>query len=355
MRKSRECNMDLLRLIASIMVIALHIGAIYVRTINSQYPSYYFTIGNFYHSLTRTAVPIFVILSGSFLLNNINNMDYKYHYKKMVKKIVIPTFIFSLLYVIYTMGLETLYSIMSNEKFNYLNPIKDWIAGKPYYHLWYMYMIIGCYILTPILIKIRLHVGNRKFEILGWTCMVLGIIINHIKINLIWPLNCVLYLGYFILGYSLKYKIRLDKGTYKRYLIGAVALLILVFLMTEYNVRYNILEDKDYFLRPLSPIVVISSICMYIAFLKMKISEMKILGLSSHTFNIYLFHAGVLNTIDLVVNIILNKHPNPLWYIPILTIIVFVISYWLSITLNNISEILNNKKSKYKQICRLES
>ena len=58
--------------------------------------------------------------------------------------------------------------------------------------------------------------------------------------------------------------------------------------------------------------------------------------LAYHTFNIYLLHAGVLDTIDLITRHILIENPNPIWYMPVLIIIVFSISYGISIILNKL-------------------
>lgn len=344
---TREKNMDLLRVVASIMVIALHIGAIYGKEINIDYPSYYFTIGNFYHSVTRSAVPIFIMLSGAFLLNDIKNLDYKYHYKKTFKKIVIPTLIFSVLYVIYSMCIGIISSIINGNIFNCFYPIKAWILGSPYYHMWYMYMIIGFYVVVPILIRVRLNIGEIKFEKLGWFCMILGIIIDIKSLNLIWPIQFIQYLGYFILGYSIKSKYKVKESSYILYLLYAIILLILIFVVTEVNIRYNFLLNKFYFLRPLSPIVIVSSICLYISFLNMKKLNIQISNIANHTFNIYLFHAGILDTINLLVKHILSKYPNPIWYIPLLTIIVFIMSYGASVILN---KLLLSKKCKCQRI-----
>lgn len=345
---TREKNLDLLRVIACIMVIALHVGAIYGKEINLEYPSYYFTIGNFYHSVTRTAVPIFIMLSGSFLLGNIRNIDYKYHYKKTFDKIIIPTLIWSILYVIYSICMGVVSSIINSEHFSYLTPIKNWILGDPFYHMWYMYMIIGCYAITPILIKVRLNIGNKTFETIGWICMFFGVVIDIIQVKLIWPISFIKYLGYFILGYSLKDKNDMRSKSYLRYLIGSGILLILIFLITEINIRYNIFENKFYFLQPLSPIVIVSSIWMYISFLNMKNIKIKIYKLSRHTFNIYLLHGGILYLIDLPIRKFLIEYPNPIWYMPILTMLVFYISYIASIFLCYINKVLedNTKKNK---------
>ncbi|MBQ3422845.1 MAG: acyltransferase family protein [Romboutsia sp.] len=334
----RDVNLDLLRVICCIMVIALHVGTMYGSGIYLKLPVYYFTIGNFFHSVTRIAVPIFIMISGAFTLNNTKNMNYKYYYKKILKKIIIPTLIYSVIYVLFEMCMGTIYSSLRGEEFNYFKPILNWIKGEPYFHLWYMYMIIGCYIITPILIKIRILIGDAKLGMLGWIFMFLGMAINLAGINLIWPLQFIQFLGYFILGYFLKYNNKLTRASSLPLLITSIILLLNIFVLTEVNIRYNLTPDKFCYLKELSPMIIASSICMYISFLNMRPLKLKISNLASHTFNIYLIHAGILKLIEFIVREILKETPNPIWYNSILTIFVFIISYWISLILSKINK-----------------
>ena len=339
--EERENNIDLLRVIASIMVIALHVGSIYGKSISPEYPTYYFTIGNFYHSITRTAVPIFVMLSGSFLLKNIKNMNYHYYYKKIFGKIVVPTLIFSFLYVLYSIA----FGFLLSHQINFFEPFIAWFRGGPYYHMWYMYMIMGFYAITPILIKVRLVMGDKIFEALGWIFMIFGILFNLSPVRLIWPIQFIPYLGYFILGYS--FKNRSKEKSYIPYLVVTIISLISVFLITELNIRFDFWKNKFYFLSPLSPLVVIGSICMYISFLNMKKLKIRYYNMAKHTFTIYLLHAGVLSIIDLIIRHVFIKYPNPIWYMPMLILFVFIISYGISVSINNIIE-----KFKIKNILK---
>lgn len=335
----RDTNLDLLRVISCIMVISLHVGAIYGNEINIEYPSYYFTVGNFYHSITRTAVPIFIILSGYFLLNDNRNLNINYHYKKTIKRIIIPTLIFSFLYVIYSIGIGIIKNGMC---FDFLEPFMNWLNGKPFYHMWYMYMIIGLYLITPFLIKIRQSIGDKKFEFCGWIFMIIGMLINIPNITIIWPLQFVIYLGYFILGYSLNNRVKIFKGSYKIYLIVSIIISIVIFILTEFNIRYGLLENKFYFLTPLSPFVVVSSLLLYISFIKIDFIKYDFSLLSQQTFYIYLFHAVVISVIDFIANIFI-KNINPIWYIPMLVIVVFIISYLLALITNNVIKMMKSK------------
>ena len=98
--RKRDNNLDLLRIIAAIMVIVQHVLAIYIYRLDNNLDGYYET-ANIYFSMSVYAVPIFVMLSGAFLLSDPQNSNYIYFYKKMRKKIIKPTIIWSILYVLF--------------------------------------------------------------------------------------------------------------------------------------------------------------------------------------------------------------------------------------------------------------
>ena len=64
--KTRNYNLDLLRILATFMVILIHVSAQNWHITPSN--TLTFNIYNFYYSLARSSVPIFIILSGVFFL-----------------------------------------------------------------------------------------------------------------------------------------------------------------------------------------------------------------------------------------------------------------------------------------------
>ena len=71
----RDNNLDLLRIVAAIMVIVQHVLAIYIHRLDNNLDGYYET-ANIYFSMSVYAVPIFVMLSGAFLLSDPQNSNY---------------------------------------------------------------------------------------------------------------------------------------------------------------------------------------------------------------------------------------------------------------------------------------
>ena len=191
-----------------------------------------------------------------------------------------------------------------------------------------MYMIIGCYASTPFLIRLYEKVGHRYFMIIGLCFLVFGLI--NYRTEILWPFKFIFYLGYFIMGYSLREWSRSQRISWKLCLGSSIIILIGMVIVTHYMVTSGTFSQPFYLLSSLSITVMMSAILMYLAFVKMPEIKVDISRLSKHTFYIYLFHAGVLDIIDFIVRQRLGLNPNPIWYLPVLGLVVFMISLQLA-------------------------
>ncbi|MGL5125341.1 MAG: acyltransferase [Fusobacteriaceae bacterium] len=334
----RNGSLDSLRVLSCFLVILLHVSAGFVIGHIKDY-NFQFTVGNFFDSISRVSVPLFVMLSGSLLLENPKNKEYRFFYNKSFKKIVVPTLIWSTVYFIYSVILKYLSFKISGKIFDYITPIKDWILGKPFYHLWYLYMILWLYLITPIIIRLKEDISKKNFLRTSISLIFISIFISKYSGDkLLWVIQFIVYLGYFMIGHSLKEYSKNKSFNPVTSSIIAISSGIIVFVITEIIVKYNLLNKTLYFYGNLTPFVIIGSIFTFITFLNIKIENKKLTHLASHSFNIYLLHAGVLNTIKIFFNFILKldylKY-NAVWFIPILTFVVFVFSYIGSLFIQN--------------------
>ena len=321
-----ENNISVLRILAFIMVIAIHVSSFYV--INYAHnDGIEFIIGNLWDSFSRPAVPIFVMICGKYALDNQNNSSILKYYKKIFKRIYLITFLYSFLY--------TIYKYFFMEKYTVKNLLNHWLAGEPFYHLWYLYMMIGIYLLVPFLIKLKNKIGEKKFRSLGIKLLFLSFIIvlfrdfselsNITILKYYWKLNqfkFINYLGYFILGYSLRnIKLEIKKGI----IFSLVSGIVLFLTVQIFKAENEIIHDYNY------PWVVIYSIFLYLTFLQLKIKKNKILVLDKYTFEVYLIHAFIL-----LINI-KYFHVIPIIFrIPLKIIITFIISLSIVIVIRNI-------------------
>lgn len=127
---------EILRIISSLGVVILHISAGYLRN-PSNVGTYIFVSANIYHSLMRFAVGCFVMISGFLFLDPKRNETTKKILSVHVKKLAFIYFFW-----------QVIFRILEQ---------RNVIAGitiKCRYHLWFLPMLAGLYIITPVLRKI---------------------------------------------------------------------------------------------------------------------------------------------------------------------------------------------------------
>ncbi|MDO4747310.1 MAG: acyltransferase family protein, partial [Candidatus Saccharibacteria bacterium] len=151
--KSRVYYLDVLRVIACMAVILIHASAPYL---GKDLGSFNFWVGNVLDSLSRIAVPLFVMISGALILNE------KYAYKsEKIKKHIIKLAVFFIFWsAFYTLIFGIIYKIVVGESIDVLDIALTFIKG--HYHLWFIYLIIGLYLIVPLL-RLWVKKENKKY------------------------------------------------------------------------------------------------------------------------------------------------------------------------------------------------
>ncbi|MEI7188944.1 acyltransferase [Dickeya dianthicola] len=143
------------RIFSTFAVIVLHVSAYTVAL--AELGTFPWWAGNLYDSLVRWCVPVFIMISGALLLSPEKVDSLSDFYKKRMMKIVIPLLFWSLLFIF----IGVVKSRFNGEGVG--NILKNIINGRPYYHMWFLYMIIGLYVFTPL---IRILIVNAREETL---------------------------------------------------------------------------------------------------------------------------------------------------------------------------------------------
>lgn len=142
-RCSRVPYLDILRIGSVFAVIVLHVSA------QNWYHQDVFSVEwlffNFWNSIVRWCVPVFVMISGALFLDPKRNVTYAALYKKNIFRMTVAFIFWSAVYVAYTF-------IKNPDSYSKSQMIVDFIQG--YYHMWFIFMIIGLYIMVPFLRKI---------------------------------------------------------------------------------------------------------------------------------------------------------------------------------------------------------
>lgn len=152
--------LDALKAMAAFGVVMTHIASINWQA--SVPPSFDWFTASVYEIATRFAVPVFFMASGAFLLNPNKVITINKIYKRLVPHALFATITASVLFVL----LESYYSGWTGWR-SFLHRTID----GPYF-IWYMWVLIGLYALTPIL---RVIASGKK--LLTYTLILLGVFV----------------------------------------------------------------------------------------------------------------------------------------------------------------------------------
>jgi len=282
---------DNLRVLATVSVIALHISGEGAYNLNST-TFFKWNIANIFESL-RFCVPAFIMISGSLMLDKTYNI--KAYVTSKFTKIVIPFLIFSLLYIIYTYGFKKLYhSFNANEFINFT--VQKLIYGS-FYHLWFVYMLVGLYAIAPILNYVIKKLIKKQVEyvLLIWLLYnVLDVYFTFTPVGGISFSTFIIFPGYFIMGYY--FTVYPLKPEVLKWLLFIAGSLITILGTAFYAYKYSILTEAFYSYKSLN--VILQSIGVFSLMQNSQISGSlkKYLRnlISKHSYIIYLIHALVI-------------------------------------------------------------
>lgn len=198
-KQSRILYFDLLKAIAIFFMILLHISAAGVTGFELGSANWCESV--WLDAITRWCVPVFVMISGALALNPQKQTSLKKLWSKSIVRLVIAFLFWSLLYALYWQ-----YSV----GFEHLKAFVVYLL-KGEFHLWFIFMIIMLYVLTPAL---KLIAANRT--VLVYTvavCLFLMVVQGYKNLLFGWEgvvpyidekINLNLgYIGYYLLGYLL--------------------------------------------------------------------------------------------------------------------------------------------------------
>jgi surface polysaccharide O-acyltransferase-like enzyme len=140
----RHLGLDLLRVFAAYMVMQIHAGEFeYIGPDGVLNSSGAVAVG-WINSLFRTCVPLFVMITGFFLFPV---KDERVFFRKRIPRVLVPFVFWCIIYAFYfyAQGKTSL-------KAAFLNIAKIPINyGTNIGHLWFVYMLLGIYLMAPIL------------------------------------------------------------------------------------------------------------------------------------------------------------------------------------------------------------
>ena len=332
----RNKGIDALRIMSAFAVILVHINALKFFDYKNPPSGMNYWIESIFNLITRFSVPCFIMISGALLLSNNNNKNFKNFYKKSCKSIVLP-YIIAL--VCYTLGFFIKNVMIHGD-------IKGFLGGAiqfSYGNLWFMPMIIGLYLMVPILIRVKDSLNFNVFTNLTillviWACI--SAITSSYRVP--YSIGVVFsYLSYFLLGYVLFQQRTLEK--IEKITYGGAIVILLIATVIVRSRGFNIYERQPY-IAFFSPVVVVYSCYLFRLMQSIKI-KINLTKLSELTYFVYLVHTAVYLGVNKIISDF-NFHSDIFEIIinfVISSIIIFIIA-WIS----NIGYLYILKKLDFK-------
>ena len=329
----RVIYLDLLRIVSMIAVVVLHTASarqIYVDVYSLAWNSF-----NIYNGIVRWAVPVFVMISGALFLNPLREVTVKQILTKNLLRIVT-------VYIFWSVLNAFIDSLMySGSFFDYL------ISGR--YHMWFLLMIAGLYLVVPLLRKITVdNVITRYFLILSFVMAILlpavGALLKPLNIGLVnsisevfGRMNFLGYVFYFVLGYYLSSVDIPKKSMGICYILGVFGFISTV-LLTLLSSFYSG-ETNEFFYGYLTVNVMLESVLVFVLFknkIQVKNDKAKkvIMYLSKLSLGVYMTHVFFL---ELFIKLGLDTlSMNPVISVPCISILAVLMSLLVSALLNKV-------------------
>lgn len=220
---------DVLRVFAILAIIIVHVtsGPLYWAK-----PSQAVWVKSLvYDSLFNWGTLVFTMLSGLFMLKPARVENIPSFLIKRAKRILIPFLVWAIIYSFYktdaTLSFESLEEILKNI-----------ISGKVKVHLWFVYMIFGLYLITPVLSQFVNNASKQQliYYFIFWisSLTIFPLLNKYIgdQNGLERYIELHVYSGFYMFGYIIeKYNIRINKWWF----LLIPALIILKFILVYYH------------------------------------------------------------------------------------------------------------------------
>lgn len=339
MKREKNYNMELLRVIACVMVVCIHVTNYYSRGYGEiSNSSYIFSI--IINGICRLAVPLFFMISGFLLLPEV----------LVIKKSIRRAFHTFLVLVLWS-GIYYIWNLYYRKRdydfaLAFEEPVKK--------HLWFLYAILGMYIALPFLqcmVKKMPDLLMRYFALLWFGFMTLDFVIALLNMEVTYEVPLVgssCYLGYFIMGYIISHTMKKVKIPRWICYVGAFSC-IAVMIFATYMGTIEIGEHYEDFFEYRNVLIAIAASLVFYDVSKNGTYEFRertkrmLSFLGGHSFTIYLCHVLFLD----IVKLELYPRQVSAWIgIPVYTALIFGASLMFSVIWNRICHGL------YRLVCK---
>jgi len=344
-----DISVDVIRTVAIAAVIFLHATADLTVIQMNQFEIVRWATNDVYQSVGRMCVPLFVMLSGALLLQPEKHDTLVSFFKKRWARIGLPWIFWGAVYFAW--------DFLVNQQPLTSKAVVQGILTGPYYHFWYLYMLLGLYLLTPVMrlllpkvkrVTIKCYLG---LWFIGAAILPFAFALTNISLfsNLFTNAGWVGYLlfglaGYFILGTYL------FNVQFRRSILSILVALGVAFTaISIYIIQSPIGGNRDVFAFTVyfGPWTILAAAALFLLLNTIKIPTQttsshrgaKLLSIiSQNTLPIFLFHIIVLESLQRgYLGFAINGNTvNSIVGVPLITVITLFVSLGIILLLKRV-------------------
>lgn len=294
-REGRLAWADVGRVVAILTVIVIHVCSGLVHT--EMRGSTVWRFGDLVNGFTRWPVAVFVMISGALLLHR--NEPVRSFVRKRLIRVAVPLLLWSAIYEVYRVA-------WLGEHRDLHSVVVDVAHATPFFHLYFLFVILGLYVLTPFLRDALPHVPRRV------TAATTGMVLAFAAVNQLATHSTdatgggtatsyfVAYTGFYLLGYLLR-----DAVLSRRQTLLVAGGFVVVGLL--HAVAVPLLWDlwgktwSSYPASYFSLFSIANSVLVFLLLRQVRVHRPRVrkvaTALSAASFGIYLVHPAILFTI----------------------------------------------------------
>jgi surface polysaccharide O-acyltransferase-like enzyme len=327
---------DFLRCTAAFAVVLIHVLGPF-RHLYGEIPNSDWLAAAGINSMTRWAVPLFMMISGALLLSTKRPFECEHYLIKRLSKVAIPFIGWTIIYAFVGgfMVEDIFNSHWSMEKT--IDIIQHSPNDPAWYHLWFFYDFIPLYFVIPFLLPLlkKLTPELTKLVLTVWALLFL---MKWLKVESFLLENLILYTGYLIFGWFLFN--RDNSKEVKMWIVAAMMMLVFNFLGT-WVIAFETGKYSSIFMGYKTLNTVIIGVALFVV---AQTYADKITGkfraiisiLSKYSLGIYLLHPLLLIPVRELSNGVYLFFGSNWIAIPVISIVTIFISLFLTVILAKI-------------------
>lgn len=284
----RKNYLDIARTISIVAVVILHtvsgVLAVYEEEMTQLQIGVYGAI----RILCAFAVPVFLMISGALFLPPEKEISLKDLFGKYIRRLLLALLLFGTVFCYM--------ELFVNHKGFYgsdiLQAVKSVLTGECWAHMWYLYMLIGIYLIMPVLKAFTAHASKKVYIYVLILLFLFQVLLPFIGTALKFSCGIQLpiasvYVFYFLFGYYCDRYVEKSAGLFLISVAGCALSITCIVLAYVRNPRAVFQYDSLY--------VAVFAMCLFVLFKRINAESRLCRTMNPYVFGIYLIHPFFLN------------------------------------------------------------